>query len=144
MYTNKKQNGFTLIEIIASIAILGVVVVAVLPIFPQILSWTNNVDDELIASNLLDQITYELTQSYANETAQETPSCSDNVSNAMQQAYTYQDDAYSAEMEMSQTEAEKQYGLYRIHINVYAAGQNKAVSDTYVYLSCERDGHEAI
>ncbi|MFC3040118.1 type II secretion system protein [Virgibacillus xinjiangensis] len=63
MYTrlSKLGNaGFTLIEIIAAVSLLAMVVAALLPIFPQIMSWSSQTGDELISGNLLDKAAHDL------------------------------------------------------------------------------------
>lgn len=107
-----------------------------LPIFPQIMSWTEKTDDQLITSNLLDQITYKVEEKFTSES--EKTDCAKAVANAIS-TYTF-DRAYLIEMGSSQTSDEEKYGLYRIHVKVYSNDKpDKLLSDTYMYLSCEGD-----
>ena len=130
----KNNDGFTLIEIIASIAILGMVIVVFLPIFPQIMSWSNSTDNQLKASNLLSQVTHGVEKNFESESTQK---CSNKVTSVMEAGYTYNEGTYHAEMNMSQSIEEKLYGLYRIHIKIYSDETDTSLSDTYMYLTCE-------
>lgn len=138
-FSKQNSDGFTLIEIIASIAILGMVIAVFLPIFPQIMSWTEKTDDQLIASNLLDQITYDVEEKFKTES--EGTNCASAVSEVINN-YSY-DGAYTTKIDMSQSLEEKKYGLYRIHIKVYSDDKpDNMLTDTYMYLSCEGDSND--
>lgn len=50
------NKGFTLVEILAAIVILSITLIFFLPIFPKLVNWSNESQDELISSNLLSRI----------------------------------------------------------------------------------------
>jgi len=49
---NNPDGGFTLVEIIASIVLLGLVISVFMAIFPQMINWSNSAEKELVSSNL--------------------------------------------------------------------------------------------
>lgn len=54
------EGGFTLVEIIASIVLLGVVISVFLSIFPQMISWSNAAEKELVSSNYSARVAHEI------------------------------------------------------------------------------------
>ena len=130
-----RNNGFTLVEIIASITILGIVVAILLPIFPQIIGWTNKADDQLRGSNLLDQAAFDIKNSNiltSIDTSNNCPTMS-NSSN-LSSSFSYMDKYYPV------ISLCKEHGteLYRTHIEIYDE-ENNMVSDTYIYLKGDRN-----
>ncbi|WP_067727537.1 type II secretion system protein [Oceanobacillus damuensis] len=128
------SKGFTLIEIIASIALLVMVIGTFLPFFPQIMSWTQTTDDELVASNLLPQVSSEVKNLDVNG-----HDLFDNV----QQCDTYQrEDIFFKEYtlngvnykSMLNTCEEKELDLYRTKINILTES-GELVSDSFTYIS---------
>lgn len=122
----KSNQGFTLIEIIASIAIFGMLIAIMLPIFPQIMNWTTKSSESLVATNLLDQVAYDL-----RHLDRIAPS---NIEN-MNLEYTIDDTVYIPKITVSQTSKERELGLFRTHIEIYQSIDGKRLSDTYIYLS---------
>ncbi|WP_164668370.1 type II secretion system protein [Virgibacillus doumboii] len=118
------NKGFTLIEIIASIAILGMVITVFLPIFPQILSWNEKTDDELVASNLLGQAVHDIKENYKK------------TGTIPELDYTLNNETYNVTVELSQTGDEADLGLQRVHITIISQNGTE-LSDTYSYLSQE-------
>ncbi|WP_163971640.1 type II secretion system protein [Oceanobacillus halotolerans] len=127
------SQGFTLIEIIASIAILGMVVAIFLPIFPQIMNWTNNTDDELTASNLLTQVSSEASDVVGNvddlgvQACPEDNSLSYDIGETFSKAY----DDYTAQL----TVICKETGvdLFRTTIQIFS--EDQLISQSYTYIS---------
>ncbi|MUK86850.1 prepilin-type N-terminal cleavage/methylation domain-containing protein [Ornithinibacillus sp. L9] len=133
LYEN--NNGFTLIEIIASIAILGMVIAVFLPIFPQIMQWSNNADDELVASNLLGQVTYDIKQLPLVDSTT-INSCPDMKTitglDSLGESATYvlNNREYRIELNICQ---EIDVDLYRTNIRIYSP-DHKLVSESYTYI----------
>ncbi|MFC4022536.1 type II secretion system protein [Oceanobacillus longus] len=128
----RNSKGFTLIEIIASIALLVMVIGTLLPFFPQIMSWTQTTDDELVASNLLPQVSSEVKNL-------DVHAFFDNI----QQCDTYQgEDIFYKEYalnginykSMLNTCEEQNLDLYRTKINILTES-GKLVSESYTYIS---------
>ena len=133
MYSKiKKMNsgGFTLVEIIASIAILGLVIVAVLPFFPQIMSWTKSTEDQLVTSNLLSQVAYDLKNDSNLGTLEEG-----NLVLAEKYKYTINEIVYIPEVVLSQSDEEQALNLFRAHIEISS-------SNTYIYLVNQGEDNE--
>ncbi|WP_106496912.1 type II secretion system protein [Lentibacillus sp. Marseille-P4043] len=133
----KSNSGFTLIEIIASIAILGMVIAVFLPIFPQIMKWTVNTDNELVASNLLGQVAYDVKNASIIDQKTGTISICPTYSSIKKSSlgnlssYTLNDNDYSVKLHICK---EKDVDLYRTNIQIYTA-TNKKVSESYTYIS---------
>lgn len=118
MYTKFKKinsNGFTLIEIIASIAILGMVIAVFLPIFPQIMSWTEKTDDELVASNLLSQVANDIKDINVEGTAETCPNNSQIPAELLGESSNYEinENTYSIDVRVCQSAEEEKLGLHR-------------------------------
>src|SRR5690606_20847758 len=124
----ENNQGFTLIEIIASIAILGLIIAVLLPIFPQIVGWTNQSSETLVASQLLDQVAHDIR---TNEDI--------NLSNIESLSLEYEVDemVYTPKITLSQTNEERELGLYRTHIEIYKLNEGKQLTDTYIYIMGE-------
>ncbi|MFC4556687.1 type II secretion system protein [Virgibacillus kekensis] len=137
MFTRFRQlnsDGFTLIEIIASITILGIVVIAFLPIFPQISSWNGKTSDNLTASNLLSEVAEDVKDITVSELFQ------GDISDCPE----YQPDDVFFSNYLGEYEArinvcnEKEVNLYRTKINIYTP-DGSLVSESYTYISGDRD-----
>ncbi|MFS0673076.1 type II secretion system protein [Ornithinibacillus sp. 179-J 7C1 HS] len=129
------SNGFTLVEIIASITILGIVVAILLPIFPQIIGWTSSADNQLRGSNLLDQAAFDIKNSNILSTLDQSNDCP-NMSNPinLSDTFTYMDNYYPVISLCKETGT----NLYQTHIEIYDE-ENKMLSDTYIYLNGDRN-----
>lgn len=148
LFFKQNSNGFTLIEIIASIAILGMVIAVFLPTFPQMMSWTKIADDELVASNLLGQVAYDIkldseTMDSLKSRSVIADNCSekDLITYDLGQNYDYQENGeiYYPKVTICQQQNEQvdevQLGLYRTRIQIYKENESNMLSDTYIYLS---------
>lgn len=54
------ENGFTLVEIIASIVLLAIVISVFFSIFPQMVNWSKASEKELVSSNLSAMVAHEI------------------------------------------------------------------------------------
>lgn len=144
MYSKNKYTtaqGFTLIEIIASIALLVLVIGTLLPFFPQIMSWTQTADDELVASNLLSQVASDL----KNNTDSIEPIANRSKINGcgpvIDPNLTYEninDKDYYVKITLCQDDLEFKLGLYRTHMKILNE-KAQIVSESYTYLTNEGD-----
>ncbi|MFD1171295.1 prepilin-type N-terminal cleavage/methylation domain-containing protein [Oceanobacillus picturae] len=144
MYNKDFDNnsGFTLIEIIASIALLALVITLLLPIFPQILQWTGNTEKELTASNLIGQVAYDVKDQvqsipYAVESCELGKTYKNNRVEHVNY-YSVNNVDYIGEYEILCKEKIelKSVGLYRAKIKVYEKNQN-LISESYTYIKSE-------
>ncbi|MBD1223924.1 type II secretion system protein [Virgibacillus halodenitrificans] len=138
MYTKFKQmnsSGFTLIEIIAAITILGIVIAVMLPIFPQIFSWSNMTEDELSSSNLLGQVAHDIKEL----NIEQLPSCPSTKSlgefGTYKASYELNNTTYTARVGVCQSENESALGLTRANIQIFQGG--KKISESYTYITGE-------
>ncbi|MBP1947790.1 type II secretion system protein [Virgibacillus litoralis] len=135
MYTRFKKinsSGFTLVEIIASIAILGMVIAVLLPIFPQIMSWTQKTDEELVASNLLSEVANETEKvDVAGLFGDNIIGCKNGSSeDVFLKDYQLNSENYEARLSICK---ENDVSLYRTHIKIYS-NDDRLVSESYTYI----------
>lgn len=123
----KNSRGFTLVEVIASIAILGIVVVSLLPFFPQILGWSKTTEDELVTGNLLSEVVHQL----KNDKTLGTLDIDDFKIDESDYTYEVNDMVYIPTVTLAQkTDKERELGLFLAHIKISG-------KETYVYLKNE-------
>jgi prepilin-type N-terminal cleavage/methylation domain-containing protein len=131
------SNGFTLIEIIASITLLGTIVAILLPVFPQIISWTQNSDDELVASNLLSQVAYDIKDIDINQSLP-LPSCEGNKkqldNSTYRNANELNEKIYNIELFACKEEG---VNLYRTNIQIKKDGN--ILSESYTYITGDEE-----
>ncbi|RYG74970.1 type II secretion system protein [Lentibacillus lipolyticus] len=134
---NLNCNGYTLIEIIASITILGMVVAVFLPILPQIMSWTSKTGDELVTSNLLGQVAYDVKHSsILSDHTGVIPNCANGTISMDYPSYLLNDKDYPIQLNVCK---ENDVDLYRTNIQIYAP-DNKQISESYTYIKKKDDG----
>ncbi|WP_042223226.1 prepilin-type N-terminal cleavage/methylation domain-containing protein [Oceanobacillus manasiensis] len=140
--TFDNNSGFTLIEIIASIALLALVITLLLPIFPQILQWTSNTENKLTASNLIGQVAYDLEKesidfSNINECEEKTTGHETQISSS----YKINSKDYIGTYQLCEgTEEEMFLGLYRARIKVYEKGGKTPINESFTYLIENEEG----
>ncbi|WP_249870867.1 type II secretion system protein [Oceanobacillus saliphilus] len=128
----RNSKGFTLIEIIASIALLVMVIGTFLPFFPQIMSWTQTTDDELVASNLLPQVSSEVKNINVHTLFDNIQQCDTyQQEDIFYKAYTLNGISYKS---MLNTCEEQELDLYRTKITIFTES-GKLVSESYTYMS---------
>lgn len=118
-------------------------IVVFLPIFPQILSWTNSIDEQLVASNLLGDVKQDVVKNNNLITyldGESIPDCSGRLlpvsDTDYQTNYTVNDTTFSVALTVCRSNKEAELGLYRTHLQLYLKGNSEKVSsDTYIYLN---------
>lgn len=132
-----ERNGFTLIEIIASIAILGMVIAVFLPMLPQIMSWNNNSEQKLVAGNLLEQAIHDIKQDQSIITSLEgksIPKCSSSYQIGTElPTYKINGISHSVVVNVCQSDKEARLGLYRANIQISSPKGNSSESYTYLH-----------
>ncbi|WP_345239941.1 type II secretion system protein [Pontibacillus salipaludis] len=58
------ENGFTLLEILAALAIMGVLVVVMIPFFTNYAVFTSKAEENVDAINLAEKVMYEVVEDY--------------------------------------------------------------------------------
>ncbi|WP_042146381.1 prepilin-type N-terminal cleavage/methylation domain-containing protein [Paucisalibacillus sp. EB02] len=135
-------NGFTLIEIIASITIVSIVIIILIPIFSQILNWSERSEANLTTSNLVGQITYEL-KNKTNDwkefiEGKTVNTCGHSVLFADDyKTYTLNNETYEAKLSICQ---EEEVDLYRVNIKLYDL--SRLVTQSFTYLPVEGETNE--
>lgn len=123
------SNGFTLVEVIASISLLAMASAVLLPVFPQMMGWSQMTGEKLEASNAIGKVTYEIQHDTAivssaytsiKKCPQTTP-----INYSM-------DIEYSVRLGLCQSAEEAELGLVRTKIELYSA--EGLVSESYTYI----------
>ncbi len=132
--TFNNDRGFTLIEIIASIALLALVIMVLLPIFPQIFKWTGKTENELTASNLVGQVAYAV----KNDRVEDwypipVKECKGEAKGISYKTYTLNNINYQSTIGLCK---EASVNLYRAEIKVYGENNN-LISESYTYIKSE-------
>ncbi|MUV36832.1 hypothetical protein JNUCC1_00636 [Lentibacillus sp. JNUCC-1] len=129
-----RENGFTLIEIITSIALLAMVVAVMLPIFPQIMTWSQQSEDQLTSSNLLGQVMNDV----ENIDLPNVPDCPGaRTYGELGSFSTYQVDGrtYTVKLDVCR---ETDVSLNRAKIRIFAP-DGKRHSEKYTYIKAGAD-----
>ncbi len=141
------KDGYTLVELLAALTIIGIVFVALIPVFSQVIAWANKNETNLVANNVSDHFihTYknqeELYRFIAN--TQSIPTC-----NSTPLVYPEKDVAeiqkinYVSTIAICQSDEELGLNLYRIHLTVSPENDPKNSMETYFYLTSEAIANE--
>lgn len=129
----RNQIGFTLVEIIMSLAILSLFVVVALPMFPQIMQWTQESESQMEAERLLSSAVVNV-----KENAKNIP-----VEDMKAGTVIFLQDINSGEISDTLKDVtismKHDPGLkaYEATVKVYADSESiahKAISQTYMYI----------
>lgn len=127
----QKKNGYTLVELLASITILTLVIGAFIPIFIQITEWTNKSEDNLVGANLLAEVANELKNNPEAIANQEIASCRDHFSLIHPyDSYELNGRKYNVNLQICQEEL---VSLYRTKIEVFSQ-DNLLIGESYTYI----------
>ncbi|MEH6947676.1 type II secretion system protein [Bacillus sp. JJ634] len=136
----KNNNGFTLIEVLASITILGIVLTVFLSFFSNSMTFSVKAEDKLTAINLAEKELYDVTNSieaYCKINDCEGP---DSIS---PDKYTRPDISLNNKIYLStvtplQNTEGSLLGLLPISITIYSE-DNKELTTVYGYVELDRD-----
>ncbi|WP_179107140.1 type IV pilus modification PilV family protein [Sediminibacillus massiliensis] len=154
MLSNRYENinGFTLIEILAAISLLGIVSIAFIPFFSNFAIFTNKAEDKLTAVNIADQTAYEierdeqLEQILSTRAATAVCPATDSVSleeTGITTQYTVNGKQYFPRLSICQSPEEKEADLYRAKVEIYRSNQDQP-ADSYLYTYLKVSGSEEI
>ncbi|GGD03444.1 type II secretion system protein [Pontibacillus salipaludis] len=74
-----KENGFTLLEILAALAIMGVLIVVMIPFFTNYAVFTSKAEENVDAINLAEKVMYEVEDEYPIDVKSIHASCNSNA-----------------------------------------------------------------
>ncbi|USK69386.1 type II secretion system protein [Peribacillus asahii] len=137
----KNNNGFTLIEVLASIAILGIVLTVFLSFFSNSMTFSVKTEDTLTAINLAEKELHDLTNSI--EAYCKTENC-EEPNNIPEDTYTrspieLNNKTYLSTMTpLSQNTEESSLGLLPISITIHSE-DNKELTTVYGYVELDSD-----
>ncbi|MFJ8245679.1 prepilin-type N-terminal cleavage/methylation domain-containing protein [Peribacillus asahii] len=137
----KNHNGFTLIEVLASITILGIVLTVFLSFFSNSMTFSVKAEDRLTAINLAEKELHDVTNSI--ETYCKTENC-EGPNNIPEDTYTrspieLNNKTYLSTMTpLPQTTEESSLGLLPISITIYSE-DSKKLTTVYGYVELDPD-----
>ena len=137
----KNHNGFTLIEVLASITILGIVLTVFLSFFSNSMTFSVKAEDKLTAINLAEKELHDLTNSI--EAYCKTENC-EEPNNIPEDTYTrspieLNNKTYLSTMTpLSQNTEESSLGLLPISITIHSE-DNKELTTVYGYVELDSD-----
>ena|GEM_PF-2294467 len=153
---NGPEDGFTLVEIIASIVLLGLVISVFMAIFPQMINWSNSAEKELVSSNLTARVAHEiyegkyagLKETYellnSDENKKKNIDCSVGLSNYTPVKVTEEDSkhleiytvSFKACLDSDKT-TEKTDSLMRVHFTITNEQTNHSIDSFAFYKGAE-------
>ncbi|QII81241.1 prepilin-type N-terminal cleavage/methylation domain-containing protein [Jeotgalibaca arthritidis] len=152
MKTGKSEEGFTLIEILASISLITIIIIAVSTAFINYANFTKILENKLTSVHVAEKLVTEIKDN--NELAQllnslnknntdpnywATPRqfSSDELPNVLA-TYKLNNSQYKPTISICQSPDEKKLDLYRVKINIAdASGTDQASLFTYFHLGSE-------
>src|SRR5690625_2349762 len=148
LFKKNNNKGFTLVELLAALTIVGIILIAFIPVFPQVLSWTDKNKSNLVTDNIAgyfinkfkdDQELQIFIQKQNTIPNCDNPDTSDVIYTDTE---SVQDVIYEANMTVCQDdviEEDLELSLYRIHLTVHPENDESSSIDTYFYLPGEGD-----
>ncbi len=108
------------------------VIAVLLPIFPQIMSWSQKTDDQLVASNLLSEVANDAKDTNVDDLFGENIIKCENGSteDIILKEYQLNSEIYEAKLNVCK---EKDVNLYRTHIKIFS-DDDKLASESYTYI----------
>ncbi|MGM0874442.1 MAG: type IV pilus modification PilV family protein [Bacillota bacterium] len=151
------SKGFTLIEVLASIVILGIILITFLSFFSQSMMFSVKVEDKLSAANIAERILYEVKRTYTTSpnliaelkdgtqacTASPLATVSGNKFDSLvvedvtgRYYYNVNDENYYTNITICQSVDEKELDVYRVHVEIYDDNQENPIplSEIYDYI----------
>lgn len=125
------EKGFTLIEIITSIAILVLVLMVFLPVFPQTMQWTKDSEAKLVSGHLLGRVAHDVRTNPAVLSLDTMVEGSERVLTGASGDLVGLP-AYNQDVTLTIVFDDAE-GMYRVHIQAFKDG-GKLDAETYVYL----------
>jgi len=121
----KNNNGFTLIEVLASITILGIVLTVFLSFFSNSMTFSVKTEDTLTAINLAEKELHNVTSNFKTKSYEKSIELNNKT--------------YLATMTpLSQNREESSLGLLPISITIYSE-DSKELTTVYGYVELDSD-----
>lgn len=148
----QSANGFTLVEILAAITILGIVLVVFMPFFTQYALFTSKSEENLDAINLAEQLMYktktneELTQRLSNNPEFSSSHCDSPIKHSqypeLVPEYVESNKTYYPEIRICKDNNVE--NLFVVNISMYIKHENNKqfITEVYGYVSSEDGGED--
>ncbi|APZ48433.1 hypothetical protein BW721_01275 [Jeotgalibaca sp. PTS2502] len=141
MKIGKSEKGFTLIEILASISLITIIIIAVSTAFINYANFTKILENKLTSVHVAEKLVTEIKNNgelaqLLNDT-EEWGTDWAKVNLTSVPAYELNNSQYKPTISICQsTDKEKELGLYRVKIDIAdASGTNQASLFTYFHLT---------
>lgn len=115
----RNEKGLTLVEVLAALTIIGIIVVGLLFIFPQMTKFNDKTNSKLEAMNLAKMELYEL-QSHPSKIE------AGNL--------TYSKDGYLFEVTVQQDEATKMKAIQLVQVHIVVKKDDRVTSETIGFI----------
>ena len=130
----KNGRGFTLVEILASLTILGIIFISFMMIFPQMSNMNERTAAKLETMNVAKRVLVEIK---GPPISLDFSKKDDGENNIDFELYRWEEDGYSVEVKCFKTDSQncsnaKKADLHKININVQKGG--KLNSETFGYI----------
>ncbi|WP_138415505.1 type II secretion system protein [Aquibacillus sediminis] len=133
-----KQDGFTLVELLAAMTILGIVLIAFIPFFSQHANFVRITEDELTAINLADKVAQEMKEN-ADSSFFVQASCDNPSEIESNHTEMINNKNYYVKIEVCQQDDVT--SLYQAKIEIYTDSSNqkwRLLTHVYTYFTDDK------
>ena len=140
-----KEKGFTLVEVLAALTILGIVFISYMTIFPQMSNMNERTETKLETMNVAKKVLTDIKNEESYALLEIDKIKTSPPSSTEYEIYKIDYPGYNVEVDCYKTKVEKKYqtcsdknetnrlpGLYKVHIKVLK--DNKLISETFGYV----------
>ena len=136
---NKKNNGFSLIEIMVAILIIGTTFIGLLQAFPYAMKINKTAENQTIASYLAQAKLEELNQLDYNEIATTTIEVKHRLGATSSLLYTFQRETVATYVDGNIQDSAIDLGLKKITTTVYYTGSLSKTERSYIMQTLMAD-----
>lgn len=135
-FEKNNENGFTLLEILAALAIMGVLVVVMIPFFTNYAVFTSKAEENVDAINLAEKVMYEVVEDYPFDVGSISSTCHNSLSplasgNGLPDKIEG-DQLYNVKAYVCKA-IDRQSKLYQLKIELW--NDQTLVTETFTYLN---------
>lgn len=133
----KNTQAFTLIEVLGSITILGIVLTIFLSFFSNATLFSSKTEDKLTAINYADAALHNVKSILTLTATSDTAICGTGVDNLEQKTFQLNNKTYHSQVTgcreiYNNNGTTEKLDLFRLHVEILSAN-NKSITDLYDY-----------